>query len=86
MFSREKDKRYVESKKTNKERLECQRKLDQFTIVTMHGNSEKCAEIESLEKLPNVHLSIYGAHNQDVYVYIQTSKYNLSTCLLTQYE
>jgi len=44
----------------------------------MHGNSEKYAEIESLEKLPNVHLSIYGAHNQDVYVYrniLHTYKY-----------
>ncbi|KAE9523830.1 hypothetical protein AGLY_015718 [Aphis glycines] len=68
---REKDKRYVESKKTNKERLERQRKLDQFTIVTMHGNSEKCDEIESLEKLPNVHLSIYGVHNQDVKVVLK---------------
>jgi len=48
--------------------LECQRKSDPFTIVTLHGNSEKYAEVESPEKLPNVHLSIYGAHNQDLYV------------------
>ncbi|XP_022166520.1 coiled-coil domain-containing protein 112-like [Myzus persicae] len=67
---REKDKRCIESKKTNK-RLECQRKSDAFTIVTLHGNSEKYAEIESLEKLPNVHLSIYGAHNQDVKVVLK---------------
>ncbi|XP_060875656.1 coiled-coil domain-containing protein 112-like isoform X2 [Metopolophium dirhodum] len=68
---REKDKRYIDSKKTNKQRLECQRKSDPFTIVTLHGNSEKYDEIESLEKLPNVHLSIYGAHNQDVKVVLK---------------
>ncbi|CAI6363504.1 unnamed protein product [Macrosiphum euphorbiae] len=68
---REKDKKYTESKKTNKQRLECQRKSDPITIVTLHGNSEKYDEIESLEKLPNVHLSIYGAHNQDVKVVLK---------------
>ncbi|XP_025198265.1 coiled-coil domain-containing protein 112-like isoform X1 [Melanaphis sacchari] len=68
---REKDKKYVESKKTNKAQLECQRKSDQLTIVTLHGNSEKYAENESLEKLPNVHLSIYGAHNKDVKVVLK---------------
>lgn len=68
LFYREKDKRYIESKKTNKQRMESERLSEPFTIVTLHGNSEKYAEIESLEKLPNLHLSIYGAHNQDVYV------------------
>ncbi|XP_015375596.1 PREDICTED: coiled-coil domain-containing protein 112-like [Diuraphis noxia] len=68
---REKDKKYIESKKINKQQLECQRKSDPFTIVTLHGNPEKYAEIESLEKFPNVHLSIYGAHNQDVKVVLK---------------
>ncbi|KAL5235846.1 hypothetical protein ACI65C_003256 [Semiaphis heraclei] len=68
---REKDKKYIESKKTNKQQLEFQRKSDPFTIITLNGNSEKYAEIKPLEKCQNVHLSIYGAHNQDVKVVLK---------------
>lgn len=67
LFFRDKDKRYIESKKISKQRLDCERtKSDPITIVTLHGKSDNCDGAESLEKFPNVHFSIYGAHNQDV--------------------
>lgn len=65
---REKDKKFIESKKSNKQRIVSERISDPITVVTLHGKSEP-KDIQTLEKLPNVHFSIYGAHNQDVYVY-----------------
>jgi len=44
---------------------------DPVTIVTLQGKSEKYNDIESSDKFPNVHFSIYGVHNQDVYVWTQ---------------
>lgn len=68
-FFREKDKRHIESRKTNKQRLDREHLIDPITIVTLHGKSGKYDDIESLDKFPNVHFSIYGAHNEDVYVW-----------------
>lgn len=67
---REKDKRYAESKKIKKQQLSNERTSNPITVVTLHGKSEKYEEtdMESLEKLPNLHFSIYGTCNQDVYV------------------
>lgn len=65
---REKDKKYIESKKTTKQRLEGERASDSITVVALHGKSEKYDDMESLEKLPNVHFSFYGAHNPDLLV------------------
>lgn len=66
-FFREKDKKRTESKKRHRQRLDSERS-DPVTIVTLHGRSEKYDDIEEVEKFPNVHFSIYGAKNQDVYV------------------
>lgn len=68
LFYREKDKKFIESKKITKQRLTNERSSDPVTIVTLHGKSESYEDTESLEKFPNVHFSIYGVHNQDVYV------------------
>lgn len=61
----------MEFRKTTRQRSDGDRTSESITVVTLHGKSEKHDDIESLEKLPNVHFSIYGAHNQDVYVYSQ---------------
>lgn len=70
MTFREKDKRYVESKKIIKHRSDNERTSNPITVVTLHGKSENFedTDIESSEKLPNLHFSIYGTCNQDVYV------------------
>ncbi|VVC46191.1 Hypothetical protein CINCED_3A007706 [Cinara cedri] len=67
---REMDKKYMESKKTNKKKFDSERTSDPITIVTLHGKSEKYNGniIDPSEKLPNVHFRIYGTHNQDVEV------------------
>lgn len=49
--------------------MESERTSDPITVVTLHGKPEKYDGTESLAKLPNVHFSIYGAHNQDLYVW-----------------
>lgn len=54
--------------KLNKQRMHSERISDAITIVTLHGKPEKYDDTESLDKRPNVHFSIYGSHNQDMYV------------------
>uniref|UniRef100_A0A2S2QFG3 Coiled-coil domain-containing protein n=1 Tax=Sipha flava TaxID=143950 RepID=A0A2S2QFG3_9HEMI len=69
---REKDKRYIESKRTSKQKLEIESPSDPITVVTLHGKSENYGDnMTSSEKLPNVHFSIYGAKNHDVKVVLK---------------
>lgn len=57
---------FIETKKITKQKLTNERSSDPITVVTLHGKSESYDGIEQLKKFPNVHFSIYGAHNQDV--------------------